>query len=362
MSPSPREPESLAEGTLISHLLELRDRLLRAVIAVAIAFVPLAFFSNQLFTLVAQPLIDKLPEGTSLIATSVVAPFMTPLKLSLIAAIFVAMPYILYQVVGLRGARPVPPREALRAAAVRLERGAVLHRRRVRLLRRVPADVRVPHDDHPGGREDDDGHGELPRLHAAAVLRVRHRVRDAGRRPCCWSRPGSSRSRRCSKNRGYVLLGIFVVAAFLTPPDAISQSFMAVPMYILYEFGILFAQYPDADGAPPTSREPTRRRDPVSEPGRRLLRPPARARHALLHGDVGALHVLRHARPARAVPGRRGGERRLRTRRQDRDRDLRPVHGRRVHGRAARRLDRGPADRRAARGAGRRRADDRSAT
>jgi len=98
MSQSPREPEALAEGTLISHLLELRDRLLRALIAVFIVFVPLVFFSNELFTFVARPLIEKLPEGTSLIATSVVAPFMTPLKLALIAAIFVAMPYVLYQV------------------------------------------------------------------------------------------------------------------------------------------------------------------------------------------------------------------------------------------------------------------------
>jgi len=100
MSQSPREPEPLAEGTLISHLLELRDRLLRALIAIFIVFVPLVFFSNDLFTLVARPLIEKLPEGTSLIATSVVAPFMTPLKLALIAAIFVAMPYVLYQIWG----------------------------------------------------------------------------------------------------------------------------------------------------------------------------------------------------------------------------------------------------------------------
>ena len=98
MSQSPREPESLAEGTLISHLLELRTRLLRAVVAVVICFVPLAFFSNQLFTLVAHPLIEKLPEGTSIIATSVVSPFMTPLKLSLIGGVFIAMPYILYQI------------------------------------------------------------------------------------------------------------------------------------------------------------------------------------------------------------------------------------------------------------------------
>ena len=97
MSPETHEPEQLAEGTLISHLLELRDRLLRSMIAVLVVFLPFAFFSNELFTIIASPLIDKLPEGNSLIATSVVAPFMTPLKLALFAAIFVAMPYVLYQ-------------------------------------------------------------------------------------------------------------------------------------------------------------------------------------------------------------------------------------------------------------------------
>jgi len=100
MSQSPGEGEALAEGTLISHLLELRDRLLRSVIALAICFTPLAFFQNELFTLVAKPLIDKLPAGTSLIATSVVSPFMAPLKLTLILALFLAMPYILSQIWG----------------------------------------------------------------------------------------------------------------------------------------------------------------------------------------------------------------------------------------------------------------------
>ena len=83
MSDSPGNGEPLAEGTLISHLLELRDRLLRSVIAVAICFVPLAFFQNELFTLVAQPLIEKLPQGTSLIATSVVAPVKVCVTLAL---------------------------------------------------------------------------------------------------------------------------------------------------------------------------------------------------------------------------------------------------------------------------------------
>src|ERR1044072_8792016 len=94
---SVEEREQLAEGTLISHLVELRDRLLRAVIAIGIAFAPCAYFGNDLFTLIAKPLMDKMPAGTSMIATTVVSPFMAPLKLSLFVALFAAMPYVLYQ-------------------------------------------------------------------------------------------------------------------------------------------------------------------------------------------------------------------------------------------------------------------------
>jgi sec-independent protein translocase protein TatC len=97
MSGADQERESLAEGSLISHLIELRDRLLRALIAVFVVFIPCALYSDELFTLVATPLIEKMPQGTSMIATSIVAPFMAPLKLALLAALFLAMPYVLYQ-------------------------------------------------------------------------------------------------------------------------------------------------------------------------------------------------------------------------------------------------------------------------
>ena len=89
--------ESLAEGTLISHLVELRQRLLKAVIAIAIVFAPCAWFANDLFTIIATPLIKKMPAGSSMIATSLISPFMAPLKLSLFVAVFIAMPYVLYQ-------------------------------------------------------------------------------------------------------------------------------------------------------------------------------------------------------------------------------------------------------------------------
>ena len=242
MSQSPREPEALAEGTLISHLLELRDRLLRALIAVFIVFVPLVFFSNELFTFVARPLIEKLPEGTSLIATSVVAPFMTPLKLALVAAIFVAMPYVLYQVWGF--VAPGLYRREKRFALPLFASSVVLFYTGVSfayfivfplmfafLTTTTPEGVRM--------MTDISSYLDFTLLLFFA-FGIAFEVPIA---VVLLASTGLVRVETLKKNRGYVLLGIFVVAAFLTPPDAISQSFMAVPMYILYELGILFAQY-----------------------------------------------------------------------------------------------------------------------
>ena len=242
MSQSPREPEALAEGTLISHLLELRDRLLRALIAVFIVFLPLVFFSNDLFTFVARPLIEKLPEGTSLIATSVVAPFMTPLKLALIAAIFVAMPYVLYEVWGF--VAPGLYRREKRFALPLFASSVVLFYTGVAfayfivfplmfafLTTTTPEGVRM--------MTDISSYLDFTLLLFFA-FGIAFEVPVA---VVLLASTGLVKVETLKKNRGYVLLGIFVVAAFLTPPDAISQSFMAVPMYILYELGILFAQY-----------------------------------------------------------------------------------------------------------------------
>ena len=97
MSEPEGDPDGLAEGTLISHLLELRDRLIRALVGVAIAFLPCMYYSNRIFAFVATPLEEKLPKGHNMIATTVMAPFTTPFKLSLFVAVFLAAPYIIYQ-------------------------------------------------------------------------------------------------------------------------------------------------------------------------------------------------------------------------------------------------------------------------
>lgn len=241
MSQSPGDGEKLAEATLITHLLELRDRLLRSVIAIAICFVPLAFFQNELFTLVAQPLIDKLPEGTSLIATSVVSPFMAPLKLSVIVAVFVAMPYVLAQVWAF--VAPGLYKHERRFALPMLVSSIVLFYAGMAfayfvvfplmfqfLASTTPIGVKMMTD--IANYLDFVmllffAFGVAFEMPVAVVLLVA---------------TGLVKVETLTRNRGYVVLGIFIVAAFLTPPDAISQSFMAVPMYLLYELGIIFAR------------------------------------------------------------------------------------------------------------------------
>jgi sec-independent protein translocase protein TatC len=241
MSASPSEPEPLPEGTLISHLLELRDRLLRSVIAVTIAFIPLAFFQNELFTLVAKPLIDKLPEGTSLIATSVTAPFMAPLKLTLIGALFIAMPYVLYQVWAFIA--PGLYKHEKRFAVPLLVSSILLFYIGVAFAYFIvfplmfafftsttPVGVKMMTD-------------MSSYLDFALMLFLAFGVAfEVPVATVLLVATGLVKVETLKNNRGYVILGIFIVAAILTPPDAVSQCFMAVPMWFLYEFGIVFAQ------------------------------------------------------------------------------------------------------------------------
>jgi sec-independent protein translocase protein TatC len=241
MSDPVGESGGLAEGTLVSHLLELRDRLLKAMLAVGICFVPCAIYMNQLFTFVAQPLVNKLPAGATLIATSVVAPFTVPFKLALLLALGVAMPYVLYQAwafvaPGLYKHEKKLAVPLLISSVLLFYLGAAFAYYLVFpvmlsfFVSTTPAGVKMMTD-------------MASYLDFVMVLLLAFGV--AFEVPVAtvllvWT--GFVKLATLTKNRGFVLLGIFIVAAFLTPPDAVSQSFMAVPMYILYEIGIVMAK------------------------------------------------------------------------------------------------------------------------
>lgn len=235
------QKEELAEGTLMSHLLELRDRLMKAMLAVLVLFIPCAIFANQLYTIVAQPLLDKLPKGTTLIATNVVSPFMTPFKLAFFTALFAAMPVVLYQVwafiaPGLyrREKRFAVP--LLVSSVVLFYCGAVFAYFVVFpvmfsfLVGTAPTGVNYMPDiaaylDFILTLFFAFGLAfEVPVAVVLLVLTGLVKVESLGR------------------NRGYVIIGIFIVAAFLTPPDAISQTIMALPMWLLYEGGLVMAR------------------------------------------------------------------------------------------------------------------------
>lgn len=233
--------ENLAEGTLISHLVELRNRLLRAAITVAVLFVPCAIFADELFTLVATPLIEKMPQGTSMIATSVVAPFMAPLKLALFVALFLAMPYVLYQAWAF--VAPGLYRHEKRFAiplvlsSILLFYGGVAFAYFVVfplmfafLTSTAPSGIQIMTD-------------MANYLDFVVLLFFAFGIAfEIPIATVLLAATGLVRVETMAKNRGYVVLGIFVVAAFLTPPDAVSQSFMAVPMYLLYEIGIVLSR------------------------------------------------------------------------------------------------------------------------
>ena len=235
------ESEKLAEGTLISHLLELRDRLIKALMGVGLVFLPCMMYSNDIFSYVSQPLQERLPKGATLIATSVMSPFTTPFKLSFFVAAFIAMPWILYQLWAF--VAPGLYRHEKRFATPLLASAIVLFYTGVVFCYFFVFPVMFSFfaNTTPKGvsmMTDINSFldfvlvmffafGAAFEVPIAVVLLVL---------------TGMVKLEKLRQNRGYVLLGIFVFAAFLTPPDAVSQSILAVPMYLLYEGGLLMAR------------------------------------------------------------------------------------------------------------------------
>jgi sec-independent protein translocase protein TatC len=229
------------EQSFLSHLVELRSRLLKAVAAVMLLLVVLIPFANRLYGWLAKPLLDHLPAGGAMIATDVASPFFAPLKLAFFVAVFAAMPVILYQAwsfvsPGLykherRLAVPLLASSVLLfyigcAFAYFLVLPAIF----TFMTSVAPAGVAVMPD--------------ISRfLDFALILFLAFGF--------CFEVPvalvilvaiGAVTPDQLVKSRAYAIVGAFVIAAILTPPDVISQLLLAVPMCVLYEVGIVFAR------------------------------------------------------------------------------------------------------------------------
>jgi sec-independent protein translocase protein TatC len=232
--------ESLPEGTLISHLLELRSRLLKAFIAVIIAFCPAWYYCNQIFDFISQPLVSKLPPGAKLIATTVTATFTAPLKLAFVAGLMVAMPYVLYQIWAF--VAPGLYKREKRFAVPLLITAILLFYIGVAFsyffvfplafkffVATTPQNVVMMAD---------------ITLYLKFVLTLFVAFGVAFETPVAvvlLVLTNLVTLEKLRSIRGYVLIVVFIIAAILTPPDVLSQCSMAVPMYLLYEGGIFFA-------------------------------------------------------------------------------------------------------------------------
>ena len=235
------DEEKLPEGTLMSHLLELRNRLMRAFIAVLLVFAPCAYYANRIFEWLERPLLKELPKGATLIATSVTSPFTTPFKLAFIVALLIAMPYVLYQIwafvaPGLYRREKRFAKPLLFSAILLFYCGAtfayfVVFPIMFRFfIATVPSGVQMMADIS---------------LYMDFVLVMLLSFGVAFEVPVAvvlLVTTGLVGIDKLTSIRGYVVIAIFVIAAILTPPDAISQTIMALPMYALYEGGIIFAR------------------------------------------------------------------------------------------------------------------------
>jgi sec-independent protein translocase protein TatC len=233
--------ETLAEGTLISHLVELRQRLIRAFMAVAVAFACLAPFAPRIFALVAEPLAAVLPEGSSLVAIGIASPFTTPFKTTLYVAVFAAMPVVLYQ--AWRFVAPGLYRRERRFAIPLLASSIVLFYLGVAfayfvvvrmafafLIRVTPRNVvNLP----------DIGEYLSFVLGLFLAFGVAFEVPIA---TLILVRSGLADVAALRNARPYVLIGAFAVAMPLTPPEVVSQIALAIPIYALFELGIVLAR------------------------------------------------------------------------------------------------------------------------
>ena len=229
-----------SERPLVAHLLELRSRLLRGVVGLLLALACQLPFSNKLYGLLAQPLLDKLPKGGQLIATQVASPFFAPMKLAFFAALLIAMPWLLYQAwafvaPGLYKREKKLALPLLASALVLFYAGCafafflVLPMVFGFLTKVTPAGVAM--------MTDISAYLDFVLvLFLAFGLSFELPVALVILALLGWVTPAQLR-----EGRGYAVVGIFVIAAVMTPPDVVSQLMLAIPMCLLYEAGILAA-------------------------------------------------------------------------------------------------------------------------
>lgn len=230
------------QETFLSHLIELRQRLVRALLAVAVVVLVLMPWSRDIYAVLAQPLLASLPKGGQMIATDVIGPFMVPLKVTLLAGLIVALPYVLYQLWAF-----VAP--GLYAHEKRLVLPLVVASFLLFLMGVAfayflvfPVVFKFMAAVAPEGvawMTDIDKYFSFV-LTTFVAFGITFEVPVV---VVVLARVGLVSVEKLKQARPYVIVGAFVVAAIFTPPDVVSQFMLAVPLCILYELGIFLAGF-----------------------------------------------------------------------------------------------------------------------
>jgi sec-independent protein translocase protein TatC len=226
---------------LVAHLTELRDRLLRCILAVLLVFCGLFYFANDIYAYVSKPLREVLPPDASMIATEVASPFLAPFKLTMVAAVFIAIPYVLYQLWSF--VAPGMYKNEKRLAFPLLASSVLLFYAGAAFAYYVvfplifgfftsvgPTDVAIMTDIN---RYLDFvlklffAFGLAFEIPIAAIILIR---------------TGITTADELAAKRAYIVVGCFVLGMLLTPPDVISQAMLAIPMWLLFEAGVFFGR------------------------------------------------------------------------------------------------------------------------
>lgn len=223
---------------LISHLIELRSRILKMLVSVLLIFVVLTPFAQDIYYILAQPLLNALPEGASMIATDVASPFLAPFKLTLVVAFFIAIPYILYHIWGFIA--PALYRNEKKLIAPLLFSSSLLFYAGMAFAYFVlfPVAFAFLTSFAPEGVVVSTDISS----YLSFVLTIFFAFGIAFEIPIaiillCWT--GVTTPQQLRQKRPYVIVGAFVVGMLLTPPDVISQVLLAIPMWILFEVGVI---------------------------------------------------------------------------------------------------------------------------
>lgn len=228
--------------TFLSHLIELRNRLMRALIAVGLVFVCLFPFASELYALLAQPLLSVLPKGGQMIATDVATPFFVPMKVAMMAAFMVSLPYVLYQLWAFVAPGLYTHEKRLVAPLVVASTVLFLCGMAFAYFLVFPVVFGFVTSVAPKGvavMTDINKYLDFV-LTLFVAFGITFEVPVA---VVILVRMGLVSVEKLREVRPYVIVGAFVIGAIFTPPDVISQIMLALPLWLLYELGIIVAAF-----------------------------------------------------------------------------------------------------------------------